>query len=96
MNIIDLRKNLRDSSTYQRLSDRRINTSAYGSPEWLNYLNQNGFEHPTYDRRQASQRVSDTDSTADEAAPLERPYKRIFLTPAERKLLEDMYLGDLD
>lgn len=98
MNIIDLRKNLRDSSTNQRLSDRRKNPYAFGTPEWLDYINKNGLECPTHDRRKMNRRMSDRGQQAQtNEQPLpEKPYTRIFLSPAEKKLLADLYLSDLD
>ncbi len=96
MNIIDLRKTLQASSTNQRLSDRRKNPYEYGSPEWLDYINKNGLECPTHDRRKANRRVTDRRQSAESPDTPEKPYQRIFLTPAEKKLLMDLYLGDLE
>ena len=95
MNIIDLRKNLRDSNINQRTTDRRQNPYPFGSPEWHEYIIKNGLERPSQDRRTVLRRASDR-LAASEKNRHERPYKRILLTPAEKKLLEDMYLSDLE
>jgi hypothetical protein len=95
MNIIDLRKNLRDSNINQRTADRRQNPYPFGSPEWHEYIIKNGLERPSHDRRTILRRASDLRSVS-ETTRRERPYKRILLTPAEKKLLEDMYLSDLE
>lgn len=91
MNIIDLRKTLQESSTNKRLLDRRKNPYDYGTPEWLGYIKKNGLECPTHDRR-----VSDRRQQTDTSDAFKKPYQRIFLTPSEKKLLLDLYLGDLD
>lgn len=95
MNIIDLRKNLRDSNINQRTADRRQNPYPFGSPEWHEYIIKNGLERPSHDRRKMIRRASDRRATS-ETTRHERPYKRILLTPAEKKLLADMYLSDLE
>ncbi|MFZ2451202.1 MAG: hypothetical protein WAW36_11845 [Methylovulum miyakonense] len=94
MNIIDLRKNLFTSPANQRTGDRRKNPHPFGSQEWRDYLYKNGLEPPTFDRRKTIRRASDQQAQA-EIEPSERPYARILLTPAEKKLLVDMYLTDL-
>ncbi|MGZ8095498.1 MAG: hypothetical protein ACXWUD_04555, partial [Methylosarcina sp.] len=51
------------------------------------------------DRRVAERRVPDRRQNqlqTIERSRLERKYARILLTPEERKLIEDMYLRDLD
>ena len=101
MNIIDLRKNLRRSSVTQRLADRRKVPYEFGSPEWLEYLKKNHLDRPKFNRRKADRR-SDKRQLPDRRQQLaefvrsEKKYARILLTPAERKLLEDLYLSDLD
>lgn len=95
MNIIDLRKNLRDSNINQRNTDRRQNPYPFGSPEWHEYIIKHGLELPSHDRRTMHRRASDRRATS-ETARRDRPYKRILLTPAEKKLLADIYLSDLE
>ena len=102
MNIIDLRKSLRRSSITQRIADRRKVPYEFGSPEWLKYLTNNHVDCPRFNRRMADRR-SDKRRLPDRrqqhtAEPIrsEKKYARIFLTPAERKLIEDLYLNDVE
>jgi hypothetical protein len=102
MNIIDLRKSLRRSSITQRIADRRKVPYEFGSPEWLEYIKNNHVNCPNYNRRKADRRT-DNRRLPDrrqqyKAEPVrsEKKYARIFLTPAERKLIEDLYLNDLE
>lgn len=101
MNIIELRKNLRRSSVTQRITDRRKVPYEFGSPEWIEYIKKNHLDRPKFNRRQADRRndkrcLSDRRQQHAESVRSEKKYARIFLTPAERKLLEDLYLSDLD
>lgn len=95
MNIIDLRTSLRESSNTRCTGDRRQNPHPFGSPEWLEYIRTQGLEQPSQDRRKIHRRASDRRRDLD-GDRKEQPYKRILLTPAEKKLLADMYLADLD
>ena len=102
MNIIDLRTSLRRSSTTQRIADRRKVPYEFGSPEWLEYIKNNHVDCPKFNRRNAERRI-DKRQLPDrrqqhDAEPIhsENKYARIFLTPAERKLIEDLYLNDLE
>jgi len=102
MNIIDLRESLRRSSITQRIADRRKVPYEFGSPEWLEYIKNNHVDCPAFDRRNADRR-NDMRRLPDRreqhvAEPIhsEKGYARIFLTPAERKLIEDLYLNDLE
>jgi hypothetical protein len=102
MNIIDLRKSLRRSSTTQRIVDRRKVPYEFGSPEWLEYIKNNHVDYPKFNRRKADMRT-DKRRFPDRrqqyvAEPIrsDKKYARIFLTPAERKLIEDLYLNDLE
>ncbi|GAB6140059.1 hypothetical protein JCM14076_07880 [Methylosoma difficile] len=106
MNIIDLRTNLRRAAEDRRKIERRKNPHPFGSAEWLAYLSENDIEAPTEDGRDSERRAiknrkesdqrSSSDDISEERIKFEKKYERIFLTPAERKLLEDMYLTDLD
>jgi len=102
MNIIDLRKSLRRSSITQRITDRRKIPYAFGSPEWLEFLEKNHVDSPKFNRRKADRRT-DKRRLPDrrqqhnaESIRSEKKYARIFLTRAERKLIEDLYLNDLE
>ncbi len=101
MNIIELRKTLRRSSVTQRITERRKIPYEFGTPEWLEYIKQNHLDRPIYnrrkeDRRNDKRRLPDRRQQLAETVRSENNYGRIFLTPAERKLLEDLYLSDLD
>lgn len=101
MNIIELRKNLRRSSATQRITDRRKVPYEFGSPEWTEYIKRNHLDRPKFNRRGAERRsdkrrLPDRRQQFAESGRSEKKYARIFLTPAERKLLEDLYLNDLD
>ena len=101
MNIIDLRTSERRSYITQRKDDRRKVPYEFGSPEWLKFITNNNVDCPTFDRRKVDRR-SDKRHLPDrreqyntESIGSEKKYARIFLTPAERKLIEDLYLNDL-
>ncbi|POZ50512.1 hypothetical protein [Methylovulum psychrotolerans] len=95
MNIIDLRTSLRESSNTRCGGDRRQNPHPFGSPEWLEYIRTQGLEQPIHDRRKMLRRANDRRSQVD-GEQKEQAYKRILLTTAEKKLLADMYLADMD
>jgi hypothetical protein len=102
MNIIDLRKSLRRSSVTQRKEDRRKVPYEFGSPEWLEYITKNNLDCPKFDRRKGERRNDKRrlpdrrQQLTEEPIRSEKKYARIFLTPAERKLIEDLYLNDLE
>jgi len=102
MNIIDLRKSLRRALITQRKADRRKITYAFGSPEWLEYFEKNHLDLPKFNRRKADRRNDKRrlpDRRQQHSSQSGRPdkkYARIFLTRAERKLIEDLYLSDLE
>jgi hypothetical protein len=97
MNIIDLRKKLQQSSTDRRVSDRRKISYLFGSPEWLEYMKKNKLEYSIEERRKIIRRYEDREQLAEpKVIDSETPRERIFLTAGERKLLQDIYLSDLD
>jgi hypothetical protein len=96
MNLTDLRNNCRESSIGQRILDLRKNPHTYGTPEWRDYILRNGLEFPTHDRRKADRDNGDKGSEHRRVETKEKPYVRVLLTQAEKKLLEDIYLGELD
>jgi len=101
MNIIELRKNLRRSLVTQRITDRRKVPYEFGSPEWLEYIKKNHVDRPKFNRRKADRRsdkrrLPDRRQQLAESVRPDEKYARIFLTPSERKLIEDLYLNDLD
>jgi hypothetical protein len=102
MNIINLRKNPRRSATTQRIADRRKVAYEFGSPEWLKYIKNNHVDCPIFDRRKAERRTEKRllpdrrEQYIDESIHSEKKHARIFLTPAQKKLIEDLYLTDLE
>ncbi|MGR9087214.1 MAG: hypothetical protein ACU841_09085 [Gammaproteobacteria bacterium] len=104
MNIINLRKNLRRLSKTRRVADRRMVNYEFGSPEWVEHVKKNYVAWPKADRRQKTRRVGErrvpdrrqSHAQSAERSRFERKYSRILLTPEERKLIEDMYLRDLE
>jgi hypothetical protein len=68
----------------------------------LDYVKNNHVDCPKFNRRKAERR-SDKRQLPDRrqqynAEPIRsgKNYARILLTPAERKLIEDLYLNDLE
>lgn len=104
MNIINLRKNLRRLSKTRRIADRRVIPYEFGTPEWEENIKKNYLVWPKTDRRKQDRRVAErrvpdrrqNHLQTIERSRLERKYARILLTPEERKLIEDIYLRDLD
>jgi hypothetical protein len=96
MNIIDLRKGPRRASTTVPVTERRKNTSEFGSPEWLEHIKNNLLDRPDFDRRNIERRTADRrENKAAESAHTTKNSARIFLTPAERKLIQDLHMIDL-
>lgn len=102
MNIINLRKNLRRSTVTRRISDRRIVPYEFGSPEWVENIKKNYLAWPKTNRRAVERREDDRrspdrrDHQASERSRSEQKYSRILLTSEERKLIEDLYLSDIE
>ncbi len=98
MNIIDLRKKLLQSSTERRVYvDRRKVFYQFGSPEWKEYMKNNKLECLEEERRKIIRRAADRELTEKiESTDSEKPYRRIFLTPNEKKLLHDIYFTDFE
>lgn len=105
MNIINLRKNLRRLSKTRRISDRRIVPFEFGTAEWEEHIKKNYLAWPKTDRRKQDRRMNErrvpdrrhhNQAQPAERSRFERKYSRILLTAEERRLIEDMYLKDLD
>jgi hypothetical protein len=101
MNIIDLRKGPRRSLTTPRVDERRKVVHEFGSPEWLEYVQENQVDCPMTDRRK-EERAAEKRQLSDRREQFaETPvdsidnYTRIYLTPAEKEILQDLYLDDL-
>jgi len=101
MNIVDLRTSERRSYTTQRKDDRRKVQYEFGSPDWLEFMKNNNLDCPTFNRRKSDRRTEKRQlpdrrqQYVAEPIPSEKKYARIFLTPGEKKLIEDLYLNDL-
>jgi hypothetical protein len=101
MNIIDLRKGPRRSSATQRAGERRKVSHEFGSPEWLKYIQENQVDCPLSDRRKAERRTEKRQLSDRREQFAETPvdsvnnYTRIYLTPAEKEILQDLYLDDI-
>lgn len=103
MNIINLRKSLRRTSETRREADRRSVPYPFGSPQWLENIKNNYLAWPKSNRR-ANERRSNERRAIDrreqqqlaERARLKEAYSRIFLSPEEKKLIEDVYFNKVD
>jgi hypothetical protein len=102
MNIINLRKNLRRSTVTRRIADRRVVPYEFGSPEWIENIQKNYLAWPKTNRRTTERRSDDRrspdrrDQQATEQSRTNQKYSRILLTSEERKLIEDLYLSDIE
>ncbi len=86
-------------STTQHKVDRRKVSYEFESPEWLEYIKDNKMDRPKFNRRKAERRTHKFDRRQQhEAEPIGsgKKYKRVWLTPAEKKLIEDLYLNNLE
>lgn len=92
MNIIDLRKS--QDGADKKATDRRQNPHPFGSAEWREYIEQRNLVCPTEDRRKMNRRATDTNPQDTNTTTDEKPYVRIELSAAEKKLLEDLLLDD--
>lgn len=102
MNLYDLRRNPRRSSMTRRMADRRKIPYSFGSREWVKNIKKHYLAWPKSNRRDMNRR-GDERRAMDrrqqdflEQCLSERKFSRILLTQEERKLIEDIYLSDLD
>ena len=98
----DFRHNLRRSSTTRRMSDRRKIPYPFGSPEWVENVKNHYLAWPVSNRRGQCRR-SDERRAPDrrqqqlsEQRRSEKKHSPIVLTQEERKLIEDLFLDELD
>jgi hypothetical protein len=99
MNIIDLRKNFRRSLMDPRISEQEKSVSEMDLPEWgAEMIANNKTSNMSQPDRRKMDRRRNTQSSVQlaETGASKKTYTRILLTPAERRLIEDMYLSDLD
>jgi len=76
------------------ITDLRKVAYEFGSPEWLEYISNNNVLRPLIDRRKTIEGTNDQQQVREDGTS-ERRYVRILLTPAERNLIQDIYLSDL-
>ena len=91
MYIIDLRQSPRRSSATKRIAERRKVTREFGSHEGLKTINNRPADCPQFNRR-STERRTDKRRLPDRR----EKYARIKFTQAEKKLIEDVYLVDLE
>jgi hypothetical protein len=86
----------------RRTADRRNIPYPFGSPEWVENIKQHYLAWPKSNRRDACRRSNERrepdrrQQQLSEQRRSEQKYSPILLTQEERKLIEDLYLSDLD
>ncbi len=102
MNLYDFRRNPRRASMTRREADRRNIPYPFGSPEWVENIKNHYLAWPKSNRRGANRRnherrtVERRQQQLSDQLRSEKKYSSILLTQEERKLIEDLYLNDLD
>lgn len=102
MNLYDFRRNPRRTSMTRRMDDRRKIPYPFGSPEWVENIKNHYLAWPKNNRRNANRRSDERRAEErrqhqlSEQSRSEKKYSPILLTQEERKLIEDLYLSDLD
>ncbi|MGR9014265.1 MAG: hypothetical protein ACU83U_11520 [Gammaproteobacteria bacterium] len=102
MNLYDFRRKLRRSSMTRRMEDRRKIPYPFGSAEWVENIKKHYLAWPKTNRRNLSRRSNERRSVERRVQQLseqrrsEKKHSLILLTQEERKLIEDLYMSDLD
>jgi len=102
MILYDFRHNLRRSVMTRRMTDRREIPYPFGSPEWEENIKKHYLAWPKANRRNVSRRSDDRrvlerrDQLLSEQRRSEKKHSPILLTQEEKKLIEDLYMSDLD
>lgn len=102
MNIYDLRRNPRRVSMMRRMTDRRKIPYPFGSREWVKNIKKHYLAWPKFNRRDMNRRgderrvIDRRQQQFSEQRLSEKKFSTILLTQEERKLIEDLYLSDLD
>lgn len=101
MYIIDLRESPRRSLINHQLDERRKITHEFGSSEWLVAIKNNKVDYPCFNRRKVEKPVDnrqlcDRREKSVTEPTLSNKTISIFLTQGEAKLIEDIYLMDLE
>ncbi len=101
MYIIDLRKSPRRLFINHQLEERRKITHEFGSSEWLTAINNNKVDYPDINRRKVEKPIDnrhlcDRRESLVTESTLGIKKMSITLTQGEAKLIEDIYLMDLE
>ena len=102
MYLYDLRRNPRRSSTTRRITDRRKIPYSFGSREWVENIKNHYLAWPKSNRRDETRRNNERralerrEQQLSEQRRSEKKFSMVLLTQEERKLIEDLYLSDLD
>ncbi len=102
MNLYNLRNNLRRSTATRRIADRRKIPYPFGSQEWVENIKKHYLAWPKSNRRTVNRRNNERreldrrEQQLSEQRRSEKKFSMILLTEEERKLIEDLYLSDLD
>jgi len=102
MNLYDYRRKSRRTVMSRRADDRREISYPFGSPEWVKNIKNHYLAWPISDRRVMSRRGNERRSverrqlSLSEQSRSEKKYSPVLLTQEERKLIEDLFLCDLD
>lgn len=102
MNLYDFRRKPRRSSMTRRMEDRRKVPYPFGSPEWVENIKKHYLAWPKTNRRNLSRRSNERRAVERRMQQLseqhrsEKKHSLILLTQEERKLIEDLYMNDLN
>lgn len=102
MNLYDFRRTPRRSSMTRRIADRRQIPYPFGSREWVENIKNHYLAWPKSNRRAQSRRSDERRAAERRIQQLSeqlrsgKKFSPILITQEERKLIEDLYLNDLD
>lgn len=102
MNLYNLRRTLRRLTATRRVTDRRKILHAFGSQEWIENIKKHYLAWPKSNRRATNRRNKERRALERRTQQLteqrrsEKKFSMILLTEEERKLIEDLYLSDLE
>lgn len=102
MNLYDLRRNPRRTSITRRLTDRRKIPYLFGTHEWVENIKKHYLAWPKSNRRDINRRSNERRAMdrrqllLSEQSLSAKKISMVLLTQEERKLIDDLYLSDLD